>query len=101
MAPVIDGVFTEGASMSTRSAASRAAWAVVAPKVAIQMLSCLKSGKFFQQRLYTLRAEKHKHVVVEGFVGGEVVADGTIHFGTGVRKVVLRQKFLFRAVIYI
>ena len=47
MAPVIDGVFTEGASMSTRSAASRAAWAVVAPKVAIQMLSCLKSGKFF------------------------------------------------------
>ena len=47
MAAGIDGVWTVGASMSTRKPASFAALAVVDPKVAIAIFSCLKSGKFF------------------------------------------------------
>ena len=48
-AAVIEGAFTEGASISRRNPASRTALAVVAPKQPILTSSCLNSGKFFNK----------------------------------------------------
>lgn len=45
-AMVMDGAFGVGAWISTRNPLSSAALAVVAPKVAMRVSFCLKSGKF-------------------------------------------------------
>ena len=50
-APVIEGAFGKGASISTSSPASLTALAVVGPNVAIRVLFCLKSGKFTKSEL--------------------------------------------------
>lgn len=41
-------------------------------------------GEVLFQRVYSGGAEEEHHVVVHGFVGGEVVGDGAIHYGFGV-----------------
>ena len=46
MAPVIEGAFGMGASMSKSHSASLTALAVVGPKAAKRVLFCLHSGKF-------------------------------------------------------
>lgn len=48
MAAAIDGALTVGASRSRRRPASFTAWAVVAPRVAMAIWPCWKSGKFLR-----------------------------------------------------
>src|SRR6187549_2191053 len=48
-APVIEGAFGSGASMSRINPASRTALAVVGPNAASRVLFCLKSGKFTER----------------------------------------------------
>lgn len=63
-------------------------------------VALLKVGEVFQQRLYTGRAEKDEHVVVERLVGTEVVAHRAVHHGLGVVDFVLVEQRIF-AVVYI
>ena len=44
-------------------------------------LALIEVREILHQRLYALRTEEHEHVVVEGLVGSEVVADCAIHSG--------------------
>ena len=58
MAAVMLGYSGEGASRSRRSPASRTALAVAGPNVPMEILFCLKSGKFFSKAWIPLGLKK-------------------------------------------
>ena len=100
-AAVMDGYCEVGASMSNRSPASLAAWAVAGPNVPMAISFCSKSGKVFQQSLYTRGAEENQHVVIELLVALEIVAHGAVHYHFLVDKLLGIQQVRDFVVVYI
>lgn len=63
-------------------------------------VALLEVREIFEQRLYSCRTEKDEHIVVERFVGFEIVAYRAVHHGFGIVDVMLVEQRIF-SVVYV
>ena len=61
-------------------------------------ISLFEIGEIFQQRLYSRRAEKDEHIVVERFVRSEIVAYRAVHDCFGIVDFVLVEQRIFTVI---
>jgi hypothetical protein len=94
IAIVMDGAAGVGAGISSIKPASSTALCVVAPKAAIRVLFCLKSGKFLYKRLNAGRAEKRDNIVKHFGQIAKIAANGTEQYRRCKVIAVLQQKRL-------
>ena len=90
-APVIEGAFGKGASISRINPASRTAFAVVGRRR--QSVCCFAElWEVYKQRIYTRRTEESNYVVKDFLQVGKVRSNGVINDGFGIIVSTLFQK---------